>query len=68
MANFIIGDIAYLIESNRYIREGKITEISGGLYMFSFIEGGAIQVKKHRLFASEEAAQEEIDKYRINNR
>lgn len=62
MAKIKVGDIGYLIESNRYIREGKILKVSGGLYMFRFIEGGAIQVKEHRLFPSEEAAQAEIDK------
>lgn len=66
MGDFRTGDIAYIIESNRFIREGKIRKCSGGIYLFQFIEGGGIQVKKHRLFKTEEAAQAELD--RINGR
>lgn len=58
------GDIAYLIESNRFIREGKIKQYYNGLYLFQFVEGGSIRVKEHRLFASEEDAQAQIDKYK----
>lgn len=58
------GDIAYLVESNRFIREGKIKQYYNGLYLFQFVEGGAIRVKEHRLFASEEDAQAQIDKYK----
>lgn len=61
---FKTGDVAYLIESNRFIREGKITQYFNGLYLFQFTEGGAIRVKEHRLFASEEEAQAKIDKYK----
>lgn len=61
---FKAGDIAYLIESNRFIREGKIMQYFNGLYLFQFTEGGAIRVKEHRLVASEEEAQALIDKYR----
>lgn len=59
-----VGDISYLVESNRFIREGKITQYFNGLYLFQFVEGGAIRVKEHRLFASEEEAQAEIDKHK----
>ena len=56
------GDIAYLVESNRFIREGRIETCSGGLYLYHFIEGGAIRVKEHRLFASESEAQAYLDR------
>lgn len=62
MNEFKVGEVAYIIESNRYIREGKILRCSGGMYLFRFIEGGGIQVKQHRLFASEKAAQAELDR------
>lgn len=62
------GDIAYLVESNRFIREGKIKQYYNGLYLFQFVEGGAIRVKEHRLFASEEEAQVQIDKHKKANR
>lgn len=61
---FKTGDIAYLVESNRYIREGKIGQFQGGLYMYHFIEGGAIRVKEHRLYSSEEEAQAYLDTFR----
>lgn len=68
MAKYKVGDIAYLLESNRFIREGKIARYLGGLYLFHFIEGGAIQVKEHRLFPSEEAAQAEMDRIKKEGR
>lgn len=64
MANYRVGDIAYLIESRRYIREGKIIRHTGDLYLFRFIEGGGIQISGSRLFPSEEAAQAEMDRRR----
>lgn len=64
---FKVGDIAYLIESNRFIREGKIKQYYSGLYLFQFIEGGAIRVKEYRLYASEEEAQSEIDNQKKAN-
>ena len=53
-----INDIAYIIESNRYIREGKIIHISGDLITFKFLDcmGAATKVKAHRLYPTEEAA------------
>ena len=33
-----VGDIAYLIESGRYIREGKITYICGDIITFKFTD------------------------------
>ena len=53
-----INDIAYMIESNRYIREGKIIHISGNLITFKFLDcmGAATKIKEHRLYPTEEAA------------
>lgn len=62
---FNAGEVAYLIESNRFIREGKIKQYANGLYLFMFIEGGAIRVKEHRLFKTEEEAQAELDKKKL---
>lgn len=63
---FNVGDVAYLIESNRFIREGKIKQCASGLYLFAFIEGGAIRVKEHRLFKTEEEAQAELDRKKLH--
>lgn len=63
MTAYKVGDIAYVVESNRYIREWKITHISGDLITFKFLDCmGATKIKVHRLFPSEEAALAAIGK------
>lgn len=63
MQKYRVGDIAYLIESGRYIREGKIAYICGDIITFKFMDcKGATKVKAHRLFPTEEAAMGYIDK------
>ena len=64
MGRFRAGDAAYIVESERVVREGKIVKCTGGIYLFRFAEGGAISVKEHRLYHSEEEAQTEIDRIR----
>lgn len=61
-----VGDIAYIIESNRFIREGKIVSAYGGMYTFRFVEGGAIKIRENRLFRTEESAQQELDERKRN--
>lgn len=68
MKNFRAGDIAYLIESDRNIREGKILQCSGGIYLLRFTEGGGTSVKEHRLYRSEEDAQAELDRIRAERK
>ena len=61
-----VGDISYLIESGRYIREGKITYICGDIITFKFTDcRGATKVKAHRLFPTEEAASNICSSYTI---
>ena len=52
-----LNDVAYMIESNHYIREGKIIHISGDLITFKFLDcmGAATKIKAHRLYPTEEA-------------
>ena len=59
-----LNDIAYMIESNRYIREGKIIHITGDLITFKFLDcmGTAAKLKVHNLYPTEEAALAAIDK------
>lgn len=58
-----VGDMAYIIESNRIIREVKIIRCSGGIFLVKFLDtGGGIQVKRHRLFATSEEAENSIAK------
>lgn len=62
-----INDIAYMIESNRYIREGKIIHISGDLITFKFLAcmGAATKIKEHRLYPTEEAALAAIGRNKV---
>lgn len=58
-----VGDTAYIVESNRIIREVKIVRCSGGIFLVKFPDtGGGIQVKRHRLFATREEAESSIAK------
>ena len=46
-----VGDTAYIVESNRYVREVEIRRCSGGMFLVRFTDsGGGIQVKAHRPF------------------
>ena len=60
-----------IVESNRIVREVTVARCSGGMYLIKFAEGGGIQVREHRLFATQEEAEagrlgkkEEPKKYR----
>lgn len=65
---FKSGDIVYIVESERIIREGKIMRCTGGIYLLKFTEGGGAAVKHHRLYRREEDAQAEIDRARARRR
>ena len=64
MSKFKVGDICYLMQSKRFIREGRITRCSGNTYTFNFIEGGAINVSESRLYKTEAEVQAELDRLR----
>ena len=59
-AAFKAGDKAYIVESNRIIRECMIIRVYGNLYIIKFQNGGGIQVPRHRLFPSKEEAEESV--------
>lgn len=63
MALLKAGDVAFLVESNRIIREVKVVNCSVGMYLIKFPNGGGIRVKGHRLFATEEEAKQCIPGY-----
>lgn len=57
------GDTAFLVESNRIIREVRILKFGGGFYTIRFADSdGGIKVKEHRLFATKEAAEDSMPK------
>lgn len=68
MHTYKIGEIAYLVESNHFIMEGKILRRFGNEYLFRFIEGGGIRVRGDRLYPTEEAAQAYLDRRRKADR
>lgn len=60
---FKAGDTAYLIESNRIVREITIVKFAGGFYTIRFKDsGGGIKVRENRLYASIEEAENVIAK------
>lgn len=59
---FEIGSTAYLVESNRIVREVKIVKRNGNFYIVRLGTNGGIQVRGNRLFETEEAAESSIEK------
>lgn len=59
---FEIGSTAYIVESNRIIREVTIVKRNGDFYIIRFGTRGGIQVRSNRLFASYEDADSSIHK------
>ena len=58
MTKLKAGDTAFIVESNRFIREVEIKSCAGGMYLIKFKDsGGGIKVKEHRLFLSKEEAE-----------
>lgn len=57
------GDVAWIIENNRTIRECTIVRINGKFAIIRFSNGGGIQVSINRLYETEEMAQKAISKY-----
>ena len=55
------GDTAFIVESNRFIREVTIFKFAGGLYTIHFKDSnGGIKVRQNRLFATKEDAEASI--------
>lgn len=59
-----IGSKAFIIESNRIIREVTIVRKNSDFYVVRFDSNGCIQLRKSRVFSSEEAAKEYLSKNR----
>lgn len=56
MAAFKAGDKAYIVESNRIIRECTVKRVTGKLIIIRFENSGGIQVSANRLFDTKESA------------
>ena len=60
-SRFQEDDTAWLVESNRIIREVRVIRLESIFYVIQFKDtGGAIRVRGTRLFATEEAARESV--------
>lgn len=55
-AAFKAGDKAYIVESNRIVRECIVKRVTGKLIIIRFEDGGGIQISENRLFDTQEAA------------
>lgn len=59
------GDKAFIVESNRFLREVEIRSTAGGMYLIKFVDtGGGIKVKESRLFATREEAEKSLLGYK----
>ena len=56
MAAFKAGDKAYIVESNRIVRECIVKRVTGKSIIIRFEDGGGIQISENRLFDTQEAA------------
>ena len=62
-----VGDTAYIIESNRLIRETVIIKKKGNFYTVKFKDtNGAITLKAHRLYGTRDEAIEKLDSFKPN--
>lgn len=57
------GSIAYIIENNRNVRVGKIVREKNGMYLFSFLEGGGLWIRRNRLYSTQKDAEAVIQKH-----
>lgn len=68
MKGYNVGDIAYLIESNREIRKVTIKRRSGTFYVVQFETGGGIQIRENRLFATYEDAKAQLPEMQVRRK
>ena len=57
------GDTAFIVESQRIIREVRIISRGGGFYTMKFVDAdssGGIRLRENRLFATKEEAENSI--------
>lgn len=65
-----VGDKAFIIESNRIVREVIVLKRSRDFFTVRFVENtsGGIQFRASRLFSSEKEAQSCLPKKRVQKR
>lgn len=61
---FKAGDICYILESNRRVRQAKVAGKFGEFYTIQLVGScGAIRLKESRLFGTEEDAKKSMHGY-----
>lgn len=60
MSAFKAGEKAYIVENNRIVRQCTVVRVSAGMHLIRFENGSGIQVKGHRLFTSQEEAEDSV--------
>ena len=55
-----IGDIGYILENKAVVTKVTITATQGDFYTCKLLSGGAIRLRKSRLYASKEEAEADI--------
>ena len=57
------GDTAFIVESNRIIREVKVLKVTGGFATLRFTDSdGGIKLRESRLFLTKEDAEASLPK------
>lgn len=57
------GDTAYIVESNRIIREVKILKVTGGFATLRFMDSdGGVKLRESRVFPTKEDAEASLPK------
>lgn len=56
------GNTAFIIENNRTVRIGKIVQERNGMYLFSFLDGGGIWIRRNRIYPTWKDAETAIPK------
>lgn len=62
MPKLSVGDKAYIIENNVFVKEVIITKIAAGFYTVKSSKNTAYRVRESRLFATEQEATANIRK------
>ena len=62
MAKFREGQYVYILENNRWIRKDTVISYTGGFYTLAILEGGLTRLREHRVYGSEEEANEAMPK------
>ena len=57
-----IGSKAFIIESNRILREVTIVRKNSDFYIVRFDNNGSIQLRKSRIFPTRDAAEQHLSK------